>query len=277
MLDQSPFPGMDPWLEPYWESVHSRIVMAMCDQISARLPSGLFADVEVTVYVLDSGEERGRPKPDVAVIRSGSTAAGSLHGATSAVASPYMITIAAEPVRQTHVVIRALADDEPLVTAIELISPTNKKKRLAREAYVAKRAAYYAAGANLLEVDLIRTGGHLIDLPMDDIPLELATAYKASVRRGRSPADRDDIEAAASQIRAEYYPLPLRQSLPRISLPLRPTDTDLILDLQEPLDTAYRGGRYGQRIDYSRPPDPPLSPEDAAWAAERIAAADVQG
>ena len=59
-------------------------------------------------------------------------------------------------------------------------------------------------------------------------------------------------------------PLPLRHRLPAIRLPLRPTDPDVLFDLQPLLDRAYANGRYP--IDYGRPPDPPLDAEDAAWA-----------
>ena len=55
MPDRSPFPGMDPWLEPYWESVHSRIGLDLCDQARRQLPPGLFADIEVTVDILEAG------------------------------------------------------------------------------------------------------------------------------------------------------------------------------------------------------------------------------
>ena len=33
-------------------------------------------------------------------------------------------------------------------------------------------------------------------------------------------------------------------------------------------DATCIAGRYGRTIDYRQPPDPPLSPEDAAWAEE---------
>jgi hypothetical protein len=41
------------------------------------------------------------------------------------------------------------------------------------------------------------------------------------------------------------------------------------LDLRELVDEAYERGRY-DRTDYRRLLDPPLSPEDSAWAAELL-------
>jgi hypothetical protein len=43
----------------------------------------------------------------------------------------------------------------------------------------------------------------------------------------------------------------------------------VVLDLQQVVDEAYETGRY-DRADYRRPLKPPLSPEDAAWAAELL-------
>ena len=55
--------------------------------------------------------------------------------------------------------------------------------------------------------------------------------------------------------------------LPSIPIPLRRKDPEVRLDLQELVDLAYESGRYGRRLDYFKPLDPPLSEEDAAWSA----------
>ena len=57
----------------------------------------------------------------------------------------------------------------------------------------------------------------------------------------------------------------LTARLPAIAIPLRATDEDITLDLQQPLDRVYSRGRYDTRIDYNLPPEPLLSPDDAAW------------
>jgi len=79
--------------------------------------------------------------------------------------------------------------------------------------------------------------------------------------------------ADTGPLEAEYYPMPLRDRLPAIRVPLRVRDQDVALDLQRPLERIYERGRYDNRIDYSAVLSPPLPPADAAWAAERIAAA----
>ena len=59
----------------------------------------------------------------------------------------------------------------------------------------------------------------------------------------------------------------MQDRLPAIAIPLRETDRDVPLDLQPILDQAYRNGRYDD-LDYIRDPDPPLTGEDAVWAAQ---------
>jgi hypothetical protein len=57
--------------------------------------------------------------------------------------------------------------------------------------------------------------------------------------------------------------------LPRIAIPLRPKDQDVALDLQQAIDEVYERGRYN-RTDYRRPLNPPLPPEDTAWATDLL-------
>jgi hypothetical protein len=67
--------------------------------------------------------------------------------------------------------------------------------------------------------------------------------------------------------RVELFPMPLRQALSRIPIPLRDQDAEVSLDLQELVGQAYCNGRY-DHTDYGKPCDPPLEPEDAQWADE---------
>jgi hypothetical protein len=265
MRTASPFPGMDPWLEGYWSSVHHRLITNFADQIQAQLPEGLFAEIELTVYINDEDQDRGHVIPDVAVLgqQIGWREPRVLQTGSSsqAVATPYRIAIPKEPIEEGHVVIRSLKDHQSLITAIEVLSPTNKLDRRGRRAYVLKREAYYQAHANVVEIDLLRAGVDLIDVPFDELPAKLVTPYKAVVRRAHPSDDTD----------AEYYSFPLAEPLPRIAIPLRRNDQDAVLDLQGAISDAYQKGRYGARIDYSVPPVPALSFDDAAWTAKVVA------
>jgi hypothetical protein len=268
MEQRGPFPGMDPWLEEQWGDVHHRIVQYGCDQIAQRLPDGLFAAVEETVYVVGYDTEplrRWRARPDAGVFET-PTGAGGRRGEAEAsatsLAEPVRLRIIEQRVVEGHIEIRRIGGDEPLVTAIEVVSRTNKIDRRGRLAYVEKRESFYDAGVNVVEIDLLREGEPLIDVPWDRLAPELITPYKACVRRA-PPAESE----------VEYFPLRLRERLPRIGIPLRPEDADVPLDLQAPIDEAYRIGRYAGRLDYGRPPRPAPSADDAAWAAELVAAA----
>src|SRR5437763_1790427 len=90
-----------------------------------------------------------------------------------------------------------------------------------------------------------------------DLPVSHQTRYHVCVRR------------AWIENQFEFYKVPLRERLPVIKIPLRPTDQDVTRDLQALLDQAYRLGRYDD-IDYRGEPEPPLDADDAKWADELL-------
>ena len=46
MISQNnPFPGMNPWLEPHWSDVHTRLIAYIIDALSPELPMDLSARV----------------------------------------------------------------------------------------------------------------------------------------------------------------------------------------------------------------------------------------
>jgi hypothetical protein len=112
-------------------------------------------------------------------------------------------------------------------------------------------------------LDLLRAGDHLMGVPVEYLDPPSEVPYKCAIRRNN---------ASVSQTRVDYFPFHLRRRLPRIEVPLRDTDKDIVLDLQQPIDAAYEEGRFGIRIDYSKPPVPPLSADDSAWAASLVSA-----
>lgn len=69
---------------------------------------------------------------------------------------------------------------------------------------------------------------------------------------------------------AAFYLFGLRQAIPAIPIPLRPNEKEPVLPLNDLLHTIYDQGAYDLVIDYSQPPSPPLSAEDAAWARTTI-------
>ncbi|HBI43417.1 MAG TPA: hypothetical protein DDY78_11255 [Planctomycetales bacterium] len=69
--------------------------------------------------------------------------------------------------------------------------------------------------------------------------------------------------------KADLWPIGLREPLPRIPVPLLGSDPDAELDLQAILHRLYDNGGYAKFM-YQSEPEPPLSPEDAAWARALI-------
>lgn len=65
---------------------------------------------------------------------------------------------------------------------------------------------------------------------------------------------------------ADLYAFNLQDVIPSFPLPLRPGDTEPVVDLQRLLNKVYDISGYDLVIDYSREPVPPLSEADAAWA-----------
>jgi hypothetical protein len=251
----SPFPGMDPYLEQHWRDVHSRLVIYSCDAMQAQLPEELFARVEERVYVESPLADDRVIYPDVRVVqhRPGSTPGGA--AATLAedvdIAESWVIKPFDEDVTETFIEIREASASNRLITVIEFLSPANKVKGEGQEQYVQKQKELRQAGVSLVEIDLVRTGKPTLTPPPERVP---PAEYRAIVRRGWDPPPV-----------ARYYVLPLRQRLGGIRIPLRQTDAEVTLRLQELIDQCYRNGRY-HTIDYRVDPVPPLTGADVPWA-----------
>jgi hypothetical protein len=256
---KSPFPGMDPYLERHWGDVHTRLMVYAANQINTQLPADLQARVEETLAVETDDLAWRTVYPDVSVEESPRTSptesppsAESASGVS--VAQPCVLMLD-EPRTQRHLEIIDMGERGRVITVIEVLSPSNKVGNAGRLAYVGKQRQYLGAGINLVEIDLIRTGEFVLAAPREQIPTDYRTPYLVCIRRAVQPA------------RIDVYRAPLRETLPNIPIPLRPTDQDVVLQLQPLIDDCYRDGRY-DRIDYRADPVPRLDDEDARWTDE---------
>ena len=261
---KSPFPGMDPYLERPWRGFHTRLLTYISDAINPHLPKGLGSRIETRVYVESyAGRERDI-EPDGYIYRTLPNALA--HGGTAvaereATAVRPLLAFDLDPVTERFLNIVDRESGGRVVTTIELLSPINKRRGTGREMYLRKQDECRAAEVNLVEIDLIRSG-------------RPTTVFAAS---GRIPKDARALYHVstldfAKGARALYFPMPLREPLPKLPVPLRAGEAPAVLDLQEVIDTAYARGYCWRDIDYSKPLTPPLPAADAGWAAERIAA-----
>ena len=246
----SPFPGMDPFLESQeWEDFHSRFNTALSDNLSTALRPDYFVRVERRVYLeqLDSDKE-SLHHLDVAVVADD---AGPATGRSSeSAASGTMSCTIPMPVerRETFLVIRERADAE-VVTVIELLSPSNKRKggRGHRE-YLQKRMDIVSSQTHLVEIDLLRGGERL---PIRET-LPDADYFCVTSRGDTRP-------------RAELYSWKLTEPMPSLAIPLKLGDADAVVPLQEIFDLVYERAGYDLSVDYKAELDPVPESSVAAW------------
>lgn len=253
----SPFPGMDPYLEGYlWPDVHHALAAQFRRQLAPLLRPRYVARLSV-YFVGDSvpAHELGILYPDVEVVQPQQPPPEAVPADTGVAPAvditPATLTLPlAVPlqVRLVSVEVRDVAGNQ-LVTSIEIISPTNKRQP-GLTAYRQKRDELMMSAVHLLEIDLIRRGvrpPRANGLP--DSP------YLAMLTRAR-------------HVRAEVWPIGLRERLPVLPVPLRHPDPDVPLDVQTALNTIYDEADYALTLDYRQsPPQPPLAEDDAAWVA----------
>ena len=254
----SPFPGMDPYLESplLWHDVHQRLAAQISRQLAPRLAPRYVARLE-TRFVSSAPDEQtgGILYPDVDItsvqLREQATVTYQVRTGdadTVTPSPPLLLRVAPiERIRLVTVEIRDAAQNR-LVTSIEILSPVNKWGTGLQE-YRRKRETVFASEAHLLEIDLLRQGvrvPRLFGLPKADYFVFLTRAERGEV--------------------VETWPFGVRDPLPVVVVPLLPGDDDVPLDLGRALRTIYDEARYDLSIDYSVPPVPPLSDEDAEWA-----------
>jgi hypothetical protein len=247
---------MDPYLEQHWGDVHHNLISFAEGWLNERLPRDLRARAQERILVDLPSEERTY-YPDVRVVEHDRPKQGGTAVAVSdvTVAEPLEVPFL-EPETQGYLEIIDTSSERRVITVVEVLSPSNKYAGAGRELYRQKQRDLVDGGVSLVEIDLLRAGPHVLQVPLKQYPPEYRTPYKVCVHRGW-------------KAKAEIYRVPLRERLPAIRVPLRETDQDVPLDLQALIAQVYRHGRYDD-IDYTVPPVPPLEPEDAAWADELL-------
>jgi hypothetical protein len=259
---KSPFPGMDPYLEPHWLDVHTRLTTHAAEALNESLPPDLIASTEERVAIESETGDDHVISPDVQIVSLPSNEVLATEEDVlpdSPIRAPIRLLARVEPATERYIRIIE-AGTERLITVIEFVSPANKRQPGLR-AFRAKRSELLASGVNCIEVDLVRAGDWRALLAPHRAGRKSTATYRVTLR---SPRD----------LGAVYlHPVPLQNRLPEIQVPLRQGDKDTPLDLQPLIERVYSAGRYERRLDYGQPLDPPLDDEDAAWVAQILTAA----
>ena len=253
----SPFPGMNPYLEraAVWPDFHQAYLTYLSEVLSDLVGEHYFVAIEERIYLHDADEDlRLIGQPNLGVATGGELPEPARGTSTVAVVAPSKVTIPKLRKRKVPYLQVVDTDGQEVVTAIELLSPSNKYAGDDRDSYLAKRRELLGTRVNFVELDYLRGGPRM--------PLKgLASCdYYAMVSR---PAARPE---------ADMWPLRLRESLPKIPIPLREGEAEPVIDLQAVLHHTYDRRKYWKRI-YDHDPEPKLAPADAEWAKELLAAA----
>jgi hypothetical protein len=243
---------MDPYLEDpaLWRGLHLSWIVYACDALQPLVVPRYFVEIGERVYLEDPREVI---YPDATVHRRRPDVAPASGTVTLVADEPTVFTV--EPrQRETFLEIRAAGSHE-VVTIIELITPANKHAAgHGRREYRSKQDEVLSSSVNLVEIDLLRRGASVIVAPPGELLTLPRSDYVTCVSRAE---DRRFVEV---------YAVSLRQRLPRVAVPLRDPDPDVVLDLPTIFARCYDNGAYAARVDYNQPPPDPFRPDDETWA-----------
>jgi Protein of unknown function (DUF4058) len=255
----SPFPGMDPYLEApeIWRGFHHSLADEIKAQLNAKLSPRYYADVEVRTVLEEVGVATTKTVyPDAAILETVQATSSSATAVAIPAAPIQRLAMLPEEHKLRTVQVRETATDT-LVTAIEILSPVNKRGD-GLHLYRAKRKSLLRTDVHLIELDLLRDGerpGWEVKEP------PLVCEYIVLVNRAFGGDMR----------RSEIWPVALDEPLPLCPVPLLPPDADVPLSLGEVVAQVYQRAAYARRIDYALPvPPPPLRPAMQRWLAAHL-------
>lgn len=252
------FPGMDPFLEgAVWPDFHHDLATRIKDQLLPQIiPDYL---VRIAVYLVEDAhpeEEIGILYPDVEVLHKLKEfkEPEAAYGTTVPI-TPSTLTIpAVKPIESRIPVIEIVDKDKNrLVTAIEIVSPVNKRNPGFGQ-YLEKKQKLIRGGIHFLEIDLIRRGKRTYENP-------LFRDYHYQICLTRANNGQTDIWA-----------LKIRDKLPVVPIPLRAPDPDAKLNLQAAFEEVYEKSFYRLTLPYHETPPPPnFDEETLGWITEKLA------
>ena len=172
-------------------------------------------------------------------------------------------SIQSDDMEECFLEIFASPDSDELVTAIELLSLSNKREgNPGRELYQKKQDEILNSKVNLVEIDLLRGGAHTTLVPRELLQARAGEFdYHVCVHM-MDQRDRCLVHAWNLEVR-----------LPAIEIPLLPGDSPITIDLQPILDECFEASGYQPRMRYRKwKPKPRFTREQNAWAEKILKA-----
>jgi hypothetical protein len=249
---------MDPYLEDpnIWPGFHHSLADEIMAQLNLSIGPKYYADLEIHTRT-EAINVIAPPRsiyPDVGVLATRTAGAVAVAEVVIPQAPVERVVMGRTKLLTVQVYVTETAT---LVTAIEILSPFNKRAGRGLDEYRAKRERLLESPVHLVELDLLRAGQRPGPETLDP-PLE--TDYLLLVNRSRE----------AGQRISDIWPVALYEPLPTVPVPLLPPDPDAPLDLNGVLAAVYHRAAYGRRLNYQQPvPLPALRPEVAAWLRSR--------
>jgi len=252
----SPFPGMNPYLEnpDLWSEVHHRLITAIADDISSHLSEKYRVAIEKRTYRLDSEDSLLIGIPDVAIlaakpqIQKSDLSAGNTATITLSENKSVTVTVPLPlEIKEGYLEIREVYTGR-VITAIEVLSPTNKLTKDGRSSYLKKREQLLGSDTNLVEIDLIRSGEIMPIIA--NIP---NTDYRILIIRSHCLPS------------AQLFAFTVRDSIPDFPIPLQKGEAEIEVNLQNLLLGIYQRARFDLTLNYNQKPVPDLLEKDKEW------------
>ena len=252
----SPFPGMDPWLEDgeHFPDLHDSLLSLLREAINAGLPSGYRARLKNRIWV----DDETRREPDVSVLGPKEFPLSS-NGGVQIYSGLKLIAITLDDPHEENYLEIISDQGRRLVTAIEILSPSNKTAGGGgKTSYLNRQEELFKGGVNSVEIDLLIAGRHVTN------------ANRSALKKQFGHYDYHIcVQIPQPRLRQYAAGLWLDQPLPTIGIPLDDQVPAVDIALQPLLDRAYETGRYAEAIQYAEPCPASLSDEQRN-RAERI-------
>jgi hypothetical protein len=259
---------MDPFLEqnPIFQELHTQMLAEAQAQLQQQLRPKYVARLERHLseggawnLELNLGSLEGR-EPDITI--AGTSPNNRENSSTAVLATPTASVdqeVDEEELalrRQRRIVIYVQTRPRIAVTAIELLSPSNKDAGTYGQArYLEKRSSALHGGLHWVEIDLLR-GGQRPPIPAK---LTCSTYYQTYVAQARAEGWTHLL-----------FAWKLSDPFPLLPIPLLGAD-QVQLDLGACFRAAYDRIAADDEVDYrSAPPGPPLEPVSQLWLDELL-------